>query len=107
MSATGGNTGSNSPGNAGNAGSGSGGDINETAAPSYYEGPNQPYGTMGNGMVYHGMGYLGNYPGDLRIGNPGEGFGGGGRGACARNIPAAPGAGGTGAPGGVIVEEFY
>ena len=107
LSASGGNTGSNAPGNAGNAGSGSGGDINETAAPSYYEGSNQPYGTMGNGMVYHGMGYLGNYPGDLRIGNPGEGFGGGGRGACARNIPAAPGSGGTGAPGGVIVEEFY
>ena len=107
LSASGGNTGSNAPGNAGNAGSGSGGDINETAAPSYYIGATQPYGTMGNGMVYNGMGYLGNYPGDLRIGQPGEGFGGGGRGACSRNIPAAPGSGGTGAPGGVIVEEFY
>jgi hypothetical protein len=108
LSATGGNTGAGGPGgNAGNPGSGSGGNINEPAAPSHWVTSGQPYLTIGNGMVYNGLGYLGNYPGDLRIGQPGEGFGGGGRGACARNIPAAPGCGGSGTPGVVIVEEFY
>tara|TARA_R100000388_G_scaffold70814_1_gene51229 strand:+ start:742 stop:2085 length:1344 start_codon:yes stop_codon:yes gene_type:complete len=111
LSASGGTSGGNSGGTDGNAGNGSGGDINEKAAPSniFPRGTvgGCQFGTVGNGMVMCGVGYLGNYCGQFQLGSDGEGFGGGGRAACARNIPAAPGAGGSGAPGVVIVEEFY
>ena len=101
LSATGGNPGNPAPaGNPGNPGSGSGGDQNFA---------NFIGARVDSSMVAFGYGSVGgcNSSMDCQLGCPGCGYGGGALGGRGQNFPAFPGAGGTGASGVVIVEEFY
>ena len=111
-SATAGSAGSNtilgadSPGGVG--GAGSGGNLNFLGT----RGAVGPSGSLvpgyGGNSILSGIasGQLAPSPGTL-VGTAGLNFGGGGAGASTTSAPGTPVAGGTGAPGIVIVEEFY
>lgn len=100
----------------GDGGAGSGGSINLYGQPGRFgtsvaatpTGPAVRVGGSGGSSV------LGGGSGDLVLAAPtstaglaGVGFGSGGSGAVKSVVPAASVAGGTGAPGIVIIEEFY
>ncbi len=107
-SATAGGNGAISPaGIGGTGGTGTSGtiNINGNRGGSAFSVPGQSYQVSGAGAPsILGVGG-GTLTGGLQNGNPGTGYGAGGSGATKQ----APGAstGGTGAPGIVIVEEFY
>lgn len=110
ISATGGSTGINAGPGTGNirtvpGGSGSGGNININGAPSMvsWQATNGNYGGIGGNslMGSGGQGTM-QVTAPFNAAQPGRGYGGGGGGGAA---PSA--AGGVGAPGIVIIEEFY
>lgn len=107
--ANGGNSGSSAvaSGVGGAGGSGSGGDINLVGGTggSYLRNaaPIQMSGAGGNSLL--GQGGANRLAPNDGVGYAGENYGGGGGGAVGAN--PTPQAGGAGAPGIVIVEEFY
>jgi hypothetical protein len=99
--------------NGGVGGTGVGGDINIQGQPGKRE-PNQPAATgntrsgdggdslMGFGGPGAGAGGAGPFNG-----NPGQNYGGGGSGGVSRAAAGPASAGGNGAPGIIIVREYY
>jgi len=95
------------PGGAG--GIGSGGSINIQGGGGGGASPNNAAagGTGGNSLLGAGAaGTMTTSPG-ARNGTAGGNYGGGGSGAARNGAAVTPSTGGTGAPGIVIVEEFY
>jgi len=84
-------------------GTATGGDLNIPGMPGIATQPGSPSGAGGSTMFGGGGTPWQAGPGS-QPGNPGTGFGSGGGGGH-KNGPASPG--GTGAPGVVIIEEFF
>jgi len=82
-------------------GSGSGGTVNIVGGAG--DTVNNSMGGAGGSSIFGGGGAGGTQVAPLAPGGPGGNYGGGGGGGCNNNT--APG--GTGAPGIVIIEEFY
>jgi len=110
VSATAGTAGSNAnlPISGGAGGTGSGGSVNFTGGGGgSYEGLMSGFG--GNSIFGGGAPSISS-PASRVVGIPGGNYGGGGGGANNASAPATPvpaSPGGTGAPGVVIIEEFY
>lgn len=111
VSATGGtagNPGSSGVGNGGSGGTGSGGQINVPGWFGFNGSGTPQFEGLGADSAF-GFGWGGYSPGaTVTNGNTGVGYGSGGGGARRGPFPTAgTNTGGAGAPGVVIVEEFY